>query len=255
MTMGSLGRRGSARVLAGRVEEGLADLRESVRFEEKKNGRESRNFAINTMNLCDSLIAARQYEEARTASKDLLETILRVQAAAGPKEWAVQLSIANSLLGQPRDGRGDGRSRWTLRLVKSSPADASGPHHRAPLRGRVLTVLGRYSDAGDELDERIRSPEGPRRPAVTATRSPRWGGDGGRRTTRRAMAFAIEVNGPMGGQTPHSRGSPGTPRGCFVRLTSCRRRSLERAGHDAHDHQTAEWKATEDPRPRQGQDR
>jgi serine/threonine protein kinase len=152
-TMGSLGRRGTARVYAGQHEEGLSDLLEARRFYEQKDGPESRNFAVATMTLADALVHTRQFEEARALSRSLLDTILARGGVLAGLEWPVRETLAEACLGLGQADAALAEADAALRIMEG----VYPPGHLVfievrKVRGRTLAAMGRPQDALTELE-------------------------------------------------------------------------------------------------------
>jgi serine/threonine protein kinase/tetratricopeptide (TPR) repeat protein len=102
LTMGSLGRRGYARVCAGSSEAGFRDLTAALAHFQSRDGTDSRNVSVVSLNLSDAYLHAGRAEEARALAARVLDTILAKGGDIAGLEWGARmnLGIACRMLGR-----------------------------------------------------------------------------------------------------------------------------------------------------------
>ncbi len=153
MTVNSLTRRGVARVMIGRADEGVADVRKALEYTESKGGRDSRAFVVGALDLIDVLNTTGRAEESLRLCTELLGTVQRKQGPLASLEWSVRWSMASSLLalGQTEEALAQADSVIDI-LSKSYPEEHPITIDARLLRGRILAKAGRNKEASAELE-------------------------------------------------------------------------------------------------------
>jgi tetratricopeptide (TPR) repeat protein len=153
LTMSSLTRRGYARVCAGSVDEGFRDLNEALDHYRTKEGRDSRNAVVTSMNLCDAYLEVGRGGEASDIAREILDIILTKGGDVAGMEWGARmnLGVAHRMLGEPEVALRE------FDLVLEITGKIYPPNHCEFLiirheRGRALAALGRHGEAREEME-------------------------------------------------------------------------------------------------------
>jgi len=170
-TANSLGRRGVARVAAGRHDDGLRDIREALQLQRDRAGPESRSAIHTTRDLVDSLLRAQRLEEARDTAQETLGIIPRNKDLLS-WEWPFRELLGTALvrLGAHGEALAELDRAMAMALGELPPTHVELYSLRGN-RGLALAGLKRYAEAREDLEAAFAIAEATYGPVARATRA------------------------------------------------------------------------------------
>jgi len=154
LTFNSLARRGEARVLAGRVAEGLADVESALSESSRIFGDNTKMAVILGRQLGEDYITASRPKDAERVARELLEKIRTHEKDLAPGEPEVRALLGESLLAQERlsEAMPELEAAYSV-MSKEMPAYHGKLLNVRIHRGRAMLGLGRVSEARAELEQ------------------------------------------------------------------------------------------------------